>query len=673
MEVGYMGVKVTDKELLRQLNEPDSNSVTDPALLDQLNAPLTYTESMYNPMLGFEKNRSDFSEGASKILRSLTTGIGAGVISGGKGLYDLATGVSGDQTLKNMHDYQQANTYQAPPGSVGANAIERFNAGYNPLTWPGMIVNNGSQKLQDAGYTKTAAGLEGLMGVSPVLAAGALFKKPTPLAPIAERPPVPRVEGIFSGLMDKLNGGLNGNAPKPNIPPMDRWTELQRNNSTIRSGGAAATPFTEQARAVGAPQDLIDSIAKAEQAGVLNEAAARNQINAASLPKPMTLSAGAATRNGDQFAHEMNMRSAEPKYKTYFANANQGLIDNIDSMYDTSAAGTFHPNTRAAGQFLIDSYQATDKAAKLNINNLYKTLEESNGGLFPIDGVALGNNALKLLTAEDAADFLPKNILKRVNEYASGEKPMSFKQFETFRTQLSNANITAQNASQGSRVNAISLVRNALEDFPLSKDAQHLKPIADAARAAARSRFENIKSDPAYSAVTKNKASPDKFIDRYVIGSESGSLQNMRNILNNPLADQTISASTVDFLRGRAGIRDGSGKFSQHGFNTALNGLKHLPELVSPELELQLKALGDVSRNLIEEPPFAGVNYSNSGTMLAGLMPDAAWAAAHLKSGGITKFIKDTALDGFYKAQSDLRAHKATRPGAGVNLNEYPK
>ena len=109
-----MGVKVTDKELLRQLNEPDSNSVTDPALLDQLNAPLTYTESMYNPMLGFEKNRSDFSEGASKILRNLTTGIGAGVIGGGKGLYDLATGVSGDQTLKNMHDYQQANTYQAP-------------------------------------------------------------------------------------------------------------------------------------------------------------------------------------------------------------------------------------------------------------------------------------------------------------------------------------------------------------------------------------------------------------------------------------------------------------------------------------------------------------------------------------------------------------------------------
>lgn len=628
-------------------------------------------EPPYNPILDFEKNRSDFSEGASKILRNLATGIGSGVISGGKGLYDLASGVSGEQTLKNMHDYQQANTYQAPTGSVGADAIERFNSGYNPLTWPGMLVEKGSQKLQDEGYPKTAAGFEGLMGVSPVLAAGALFKKITPRAPIVESPPKPSVEGIFSGLMDRLNGG--GNAPRPNVPPLDKWTALQRNNSTLRNGGAAATPFTEQARAAGAPQDLIDSIYKAEQAGVLNEVAARNQINAASLPKPMTLSAGAATRNGDQFAHEMNMRSAEPKYQTYFANANQGLIDNIDMMYESSSGDTFHPDTRAAGQFLIDSYQATDKAAKQNINNLYKTLEESNGGLFPVDGMALGNNALKLLTEADAFDFLPNNILKRVKEYASGEKTMSFKQFETFRTQLSNANITAQNASQGNRVNAISLVRNALEDFPLSEEAQHLKPIADAARAAARKRFENIKSDPAYSSVVKNKSSPDNFIDKYVIGSESVSLQNMRNILNSPLADQTISAGTVDFLRGRAGIRDGSGKFSQHGFNKALKGLKHLPELVSPALELQLKALADVSRNLIEEPPFAGVNYSNSGTMLAGLVPDAAWAAAHLKSGGITKLIKDTALDGFYKAQSDLRAHKATRPGAGVNLTEYPK
>lgn len=666
------GVKVTDQDLLRQLNEADVSAVTDANLLKQLNSPLTYAETQYNPMLDFQKTASDFSEGASKILRNLTTGIGAGVIGGGKGLYDLATGESGEQALKTMHDYQKANTYQPPTGSVGADAVERFNSGYNPLTWPGMLINAGSQKLQDAGYNKTAAGLEGVMGVSPVLAASAIFKKPTS-APISNRPPVPRIEGIFSNMLDKLNGGLNGGAQKPNIPPMDRWTELQRNNSTLRNGGAAATHYTEQAKAVGAHQDLVDSIARAEQAGVLNEDAARNQIEAASLPKPITLSAGAATRNGEQFAHEMNMRSAEPKYQSYFSNANQGLIDNIDSMYDTAAGNTFHPDRRAAGQFLIDSYQATDKAAKQNINNLYKKLEDSNGGAFPIDGMALGDNALKSLREADAFDFLPTNILKRVKEYASGAKPMSFKQFETFRTQLSNANITAQNASQGNRVNAISLVRNALEDFPLSENAQHLKPIADAARSAARDRFEKIKTDQAYASVIKNKASPDNFIDKHVIGGQSGGLQNMRNILNNPLVDQTIAASTVDFLRSKAGIRNGSGEFSQGSFNKALEGLQHLPELVPTDLAIQLKTLGNVSRNLIEKPPVAPVNYSNSGTMLAGMMPDAAWAAAHLKSGGLTKLVKDQALNGFYKAQSEMRAHKATRHGAGVNLNEYPK
>jgi hypothetical protein len=624
-----------------EVNAPDGASQED---------ILAYVKAHHadNPIQNIINNSSDLSEGSSKLLRNLTTGIGSGIIGGGKGLYSLATGGSGEDALKQMHDYQTANTYQPPVGSVGANAINKFNSPYNPITWPGMAVNAASEKLQANGYPKSAAGLEGAFGVSPLIgAAGGLFKKPS-ISSITE----------------------------PSVPasiPIDKWTQLNKTNSTFRDAGSAATPYTEQAKALNIHPSIVDAIKQSEDAGVLNQEAAQRHIDAASLPHQIELTAGQATGDVNQLSHEQNRRGAEPAYAQRFNDQNSHLVQNIDVIHDTAAPDVYHLNHVDAGASLIDAYKAKDQAIKSYIKDRYKDLEAANGGAFPIDGVSLASNAIKALHNDDAFDFLPSPVLKKLTEYSSG-KPMSFQNFETFRTILAKESRKAENPinSDGNAVHAIKLVRNALEDFPLNGAAQHLKPIADIARNAAKKRFGLLDDDPAYEAAIHDKVAPDDFIKKFVINGKVDKIKAMQeNLKENPLASQTIASGTINFLKHQAGIREGSGNFTQSGYNKALGFISpKLNDLVDPSTATNLTTLGKVAKYTQEQPRGAFVN--NSNTLVGGLANkagEAAWTAADAKTLGATKIYRDFVTN----AKLKEKANQSLAPGAGVNTLDYPK
>jgi len=622
-----------------EVNAPDGASQED---------ILAYVKAHHadNPIQNIINNSSDLSEGSSKLLRNLTTGIGSGIIGGGKGLYSLATGGPGEDALKQMHDYQTANTYQPPVGSVGAKTIDRFNSPYNPITWPGMVVNAASEKLQANGYPKSAAGLEGAFGVSPLLGAtGGLFKKPS-------------ISSI----------------PEPSVPasiPIDRWTQLTQNNPTLRNGGAAATPFTEQARAMGVHPAIIDSIKQSEDAGVLNETAAQRHIDSASLPVPMQLSAGQATGDIGQLSHEQNRRGAEPSYAKLFNDQNNHLISNIDAIHDNAAPDVYHLNHVDAGASLIDAYKAKDADIKHYISGLYGSLRDANGGQFPLDGAQFVGSADAALAREMKGRYIPPEIRADM-EHIRGGGLMTFENFENMRTNLAADARKAERAGDGNAAHAISLVRNALESIPMTNETAAIKPLADAARAAARKRFDLIKNDPAYESAIHDKTAPDDFIKKFVINGKVDKVRTMRDNLDDDwLAGQTIASGTVNFLKNQAGIRDGTGNFTQAGYNKALKTIEpKLHDLVDPSTASHLLTLGKVARYTQEQPRGSFVN--NSNTLVGGLADkagEAAWTAADAKTLGATKVYRDFVNN----AKLKERANQSLAPGAGVNTLDFPK
>lgn len=632
-----------------QISAPDGRKfeITAPEGATQEDA-LAYVQDHHanNPIKDFIDTPGQTVDAFGKLGRNLTTGIGSGIIGGAKSLYALANGQSGEDASKIMSDYQQQNTYQAPPGSVGAGAIDRFNSPFNPLNLPGMVVHGAADKLKSSGYPKTAAGVEGAFGISPLL-------------------------GVAGGLLKKPSINAIPEPVQPTSIPIDRWTQLTQNNPTLRNGGAAATPFTEQARAMGVHPAIIDSIKQSEDAGVLNETAAQRHIDSASLPVPMQLSAGQATGDIGQLSHEQNRRGAESSYAKLFNDQNNHLISNIDAIHDNSAPDVYHLNHVDAGASLIDAYKAKDADIKHYISGLYGSLRDANGGQFPLDGAQFVGSADAALAREMKGRYIPPEIRADM-EHIRGGGLMTFENFENMRTNLAADARKAERAGDGNAAHAISLVRNALESIPMTNETAAIKPLADAARAAARKRFDLIKNDPAYESAIHDKTAPDDFIKKFVINGKVDKVRTMRdNLADDGLAGQTIASGTVNFLKNQAGIRDGTGNFTQAGYNKALKTIEpKLHDLVDPSTASHLLTLGKVARYTQEQPRGSFVN--NSNTLVGGLADkagEAAWTAADAKTLGATKVYRDFVNN----AKLKERANQSLAPGAGVNTLDFPK
>ena len=193
---------------------------------------------------------------------------------------------------------------------------------------------------------------------------------------------------------------------------------------------------------------------------------------------------------------------------------------------------------------------------------------------------------------------------------------MTFENFESLRTNL--ARIQRSTTADGNERAAAGVIRNALEDLPMPPGADKLKPLADEARAAAKSRFSLVESDPAYKAIVNGKASADKFVEKYIVNGDLKSVQTlMNNLSGDASAQQAVASGVVNFLKGRAGIIGDAGNFSQAGYNKALESLRpKLSIIFKPEQKQQLEALGNVARYTQAQPRGSFVNNSNTAVSL---------------------------------------------------------
>jgi len=373
------------------------------------------------------------------------------------------------------------------------------------------------------------------------------------------------------------------------------------NKSIIDEAMTRATPELKQELAKLNPDEInID---------VLNR-----HLDADTLPIRIQLSEGQATRNPQLFSDEMNNRGKNKELSNRYNQQNKQLVENIDAIKENAAPRVYGTNVVENGQSLIDAYLDIDKARKDAIGTAYTALKDKAGGSFPIDSKKFAENAYANLDKELKTEFLPDSLKKQIDGFKDG-KPMSFQQFEALRTNLAAEMRKADRAGDGNTEFALSTVRQALEDLPLVGETKDLKALADTARGLAKERFDILDSDKAYKAAVNGKVAPDDFINKFVVNGKKNDIDTMVAHLGaDSQAREVMAAGIVNWLKSKSGISsDGQGTFSQSGFNKALDNIDpKILNIVGPEVNKQLKALGNTARNIQERPVGGYVNESNT-------------------------------------------------------------
>ena len=444
----------------------------------------------------------------------------------------------------------------------------------------------------------------------------------------------------------------------------------------MAGGGAAVSEHANMAAATGATPNVIKAI---EDAGAdVHPVAAQRHAEASSLPVPAELSAGQASGNAELISREKNLRGKYPELGDLFNRQDENIIQNLDEVRqkvapDVSAQGV------DLGQLAVDAYKNMDEPVVADISAKYKALEAANGGNFPLSGTDFVSSADAALKKKNRARFLPAEVRGIMDDLRDGGS-MTFNDFENYRTILAEQSRKAERAGDGTAKAAINIVRNSLESLPMTNETAAIKPLADAARNAARNRFDRIKMDPAYDAAINDGAvvgqpSPiaDKFIGNYVVKGSRANVDNMlQNLSNDPLNKQIISAGVIDHLKSASGIdlRTNTGNITQKGMNSALTMLdKKAPLILGDDANQIVNRISNVAKWQMEQKKATYVNNSNTATSaFAEGAKDLANGALDVKTLGATKFIRNM-MD--KRAQQRL-VNDSIKPGAGININEYP-
>lgn len=410
--------------------------------------------------------------------------------------------------------------------------------------------------------------------------------------------------------------------------------------------------------------------------GAINPDTLQRHIQADTLPVPMQLTEGQAGQDPMLISEEQNLRGQNPGMVERLNGQNQQLIDNLQSLRDSTGPDVFSTNQPAHADTLIDAYNAKNDAAQADITAKYKALKDANGGQFPVDAPALLGNVTSALHQDLLFDHAPPAVMSTLNRLADKDN-MTFENYESLRTNLARIQRSSQD---GNEVAAAGVIRNAMEQLPLQPEAAALKPLADTARAAAKTQFDITANkdsptyDPAYSAAVNGTTPPDAFINKFVINAPRDDVATMRqNLSDNPTALQTLGVATIDHLRNAARISDnGTGNFAQAGYNKAFQNLQpKIGSLVDPKTAETLQNVGDVARYTQFQPRGSFVN--NSNTMVANVAKYGGGALEHGVNMAFHGVPVGTIGRGvLQKLSTAKRAQQSLAPGAGLSRLAAP-
>lgn len=452
----------------------------------------------------------------------------------------------------------------------------------------------------------------------------------------------------------------------PKIPKPEAVPSRPAGAPQMASAGASAASNAQQVEAlVSRASPELQAVVKKIGPAKVNPEVLERHIEAESLPVPMQLTRGQATQDTGLLSTEQNLRGKHEQIRNRFTDQNTKLIENTNAIRENAAPDVYATTNPEIGQMVIDSYAAKDAAANTKISSAYKALTDANGGAFPLDGVAFVDAADRALHKELLFDHVSASYRKTLDRLRDGQR-MTFENFESLRTNLAR---TMRSSADGNEKAAAGVIRQALEDLPMPAGAEHLKPLADAARSLAKERFAAIKKDPAYKSVVDGTASADKFIEKYLIKADLKNVETMKGNLD-ATAQQALAAGTMNHLKRNAGIIENAGNFSQAGYNKALEAIRSkLGVIFQPTERQQVEALGRVARYTQAQPRGSFVNNSNTLTAaMADRAKGAAEVAVNMAVPGAEIGTRGRRVASRFAERREL--NKTLQSGAGIRLKD---
>lgn len=446
-----------------------------------------------------------------------------------------------------------------------------------------------------------------------------------------------------------------------------------------QSGGAAAvtTPSMVEAALTQVSPELRESV-KGIPVNQVNMPVLQRHIEADTLPVPVRLTEGQATGDPVIISKEMNSRG-KPGSEALVGRLNEQngqLISNLEAIREKVGPDVYGTKPIENAQTIIDSYKDLNQKLETDINGKYQALRDAAGGQFPVDAPKLLENVQSRLKKDLLSNDAPPSQFKELQRLAN-ENSMTFEDYLSLRRNLGDV---ARTSTDGNIRRAASLMIDELEKLPLQKDAAGLKPLADEARSAARSRFQMLEKDPAFKAAVDDSVPADKYIQKFVVnGINKNVAQMVQNLGEKSPAHQSMGAGALYHLKEKAGVIDDRGNFSQAGYNKALRNLEQMNNLnliFDGESAQNLKSLGNVAAYIQNQPKGSFVNNSNTlvgalaerASALTGL---AAEKGLNMAAPGLQ--LGTTVMEMRARRAAAKEAQKSLSPAAGVQLKDIGK
>lgn len=456
--------------------------------------------------------------------------------------------------------------------------------------------------------------------------------------------------------------------------------QVVNRGATSQSMGAAGAGLDVSAAS---PAEQRGIVAHGET-GPINPDVLARRLRADKLG--IDLTEGQATRDAQLYSNEINGRKDVPQIGERLANQTPQLVNALDDIRREASPTSVQNGPVEHGQTVLDTYKNYDAPIKADVSAKYKALADANGGDLPVDGNSYVNAADAALKKQNKARYLPPEVRATLDDLREGGN-FTFNNFENLRTDLAAAGRKAQRASDGNAQAAINIARNELEQLPLTGEAAtKLKPLADAARNAARTRFEAMEADPAYAAAVgdvaegvkpgQSSALADKFMDKYITGASVPNEDIARvqeKFSGNADMQEAIRGHTLNTLKEKAGVNSQNEGFKQHGFNSTVDALekrRKLDLLLGPETAQRVRDLGNVAQDIQVRPESHTVNASNSAVELKSAARSAAEHVIQAKTAGFGMPILRSIFPD--KSAAEM-AERALKPGAGLNYPQKSK
>lgn len=355
-----------------------------------------------------------------------------------------------------------------------------------------------------------------------------------------------------------------------------------------------------------------------------------NVAEAASLPVPIPLLRGQASRDPMQFAKEQNLRGitgvGEP-ITQILGDQNKAFIANLDAMGAKNA-----PNVVDAGRTAIDAINKLDEQARNNVTAAYTAFKNSTGKDLDVPLQGLAQDYARV-SHDFGMDNIPQGVRNHLNELGllSGTQKRVFTiEDAEGLLKVINKNYDPKNKVSSSALDELRRsVQGAITDGA-GGDAvgAEAAQLAAAARGMAKKRFDLMDAIPAYRAAVSG-AEPDKFIQKHFWNGNVSEIAGLKGLLSmDPQALASVKSSIMGDLKQTA-LNDRSaerGIFSEAQFNRTIrdqNNAKRLQALFEPKEVQGLNSLGNVAEVALLAPKAAAVNTSNTAGAAANLVQGA--------------------------------------------------